>query len=153
MPACTFFGHRTVTGKVYDVLYKEIETLIRECGVDSFYVGNNGDFDIEVRRALRELKKEYPAINYSVVLAYPPRDDGYDYSDTIYPEGIETVPKRYAILWRNEWMLKKSEYVIGYIDHPFGGAYKFFEKAKKQKKKVKNIAQTVEKGMRPQAEK
>ena len=141
MPACTFFGHRTVANEVSNVLYEEIKALIREHGVEFFYVGNNGDFDRMVRRVLRDLKKEYPEIKYSVVLAYPPSDDGNDYSDSIYPEGIELVPKRFAISWRNEWMLKKSEYVIGYIDHPFGGAYKFFEKARRQKKKVRNIAE------------
>lgn len=143
MPTCTFFGHRTVSSKVYDVLYKEIEVLIREHGVDSFYVGNNGDFDIEVRRALRELKKEYPEIKYSVVLAYPPANDGWDYSDTIYPEGIELVPKRFAISWRNEWMLKQSEYVIAYVKRTVGGAYKFFEMAQKKKKTIKNIANSI----------
>lgn len=37
-------------------------------------------------------------------------------------------------------MLKQSDYVIGYIDHPFGGGHKFFEMAEKKGKTVKNIA-------------
>ena len=48
-----------------------------------------------------------------------------DYSDSILPDGIEEVHPRYAIAWRNRWMLKQSEHVISYITHSWGGASKF----------------------------
>ena len=73
-----------------------------------------------VRRVLRELSKKYE-IRYYVVLAYMPekRDgSGYeDYSDTILPDGIETVPKRFAITYLNKWMLRRSDYVVTYVTH------------------------------------
>ncbi|MBE6912588.1 MAG: DUF1273 domain-containing protein [Ruminococcaceae bacterium] len=141
MSACTFFGHRLMPNKVYHHIISSVEALICDHGVDTFYVGNNGEFDRTVRRALKDLKEVYPEIKYYVVLAYMPRNDGEDYSDSIYPEGLENVPKRFAISWRNEWMIKQSDYVIGYVDHPFGGAHNFFEKAKKKEKKVINIAE------------
>ena len=30
--------------------------------------------------------------------------------NTLLPEGIENVPPRFAISWRNKWMLERSDY-------------------------------------------
>ena len=78
-----------------------------------FYVGHQGQFDACVHSELKKLKQEYPQINYAVVLAYMPgRKTEYDdYSDTMLPEGIESVHPHYAISWRNNWMLRQSDYV------------------------------------------
>ena len=106
-----------------------------------YYVGNQGQFDAFVRSILRELKKEYPQIDYAVVLAYMPgKQMKYDdYSDTMLPEGIESVHPRYAISWRNNWMLQQSDYVVTYITHSWGGAAQFAEKARRQRKIVINM--------------
>ena len=63
-----------------------------------------------------------------------------DYSDTMLPEGIESVHPHYAISWRNNWMLKQSEYVVTYITHSWGGAAQYVSKAKKQGKIVIELA-------------
>ena len=73
----------------------------------------------------------------------PPKQDEFDtrdYSDTMLPEGIETVHPRFAISWRNKWMLKQSDYVVTYITHSWGGAAQFSEMAEHQKKIVINVA-------------
>ena len=62
--------------------------------------------------------------------------DNAQSEDTILPEGIERVHPRYAIVWRNNWMIDHSEYVIAYITHPTGGAYRAVERAKKKDKAV-----------------
>jgi uncharacterized phage-like protein YoqJ len=115
--------------------------LITNYNVDMFYVGNQGRFDAIVRSVLREVKKEYPQINYAVVLAYMPgkHTEYDDYSDTMLPEGIESVHPRYAISWRNNWMLRQSDYVITYITHAWGGAAQYETKSKKQGKIVVNL--------------
>lgn len=76
-----------------------------------------------------------------MVLAYLPRPDGehQDYADTLFPEGIEMVPRRYAISWRNRWMLRRADYVVTYVTHGWGGAAQFAELAKKQGKMVCNL--------------
>ena len=106
-----------------------------------FYVGHQGQFDAYVHSELKKLKKEYPQINYAVVLAYMPgkKTEYDDYSDTMLPEGIESVHPHYAISWRNNWMLKQSDFVVTYITHPWGGAAQYADKAKRQKKKVINL--------------
>ena len=60
-------------------------------------------------------------------------------TNTIYPEGLETVPKRFAISWRNKWMIQESDVVVTYITHSWGGAAQFADLAKRKKKRVINI--------------
>lgn len=141
MQSCTFFGHRECPDSIKPKLKTVMIDLINNHDVDMFYVGNQGRFDAIVRNVLRELKNEYPQINYAVVLAYmPEKQTEYDdYSDTMLPEGIESVHPRYAISWRNKWMLRQSYYVVTYITHSWGGAYQFYQKANNAKKVVINL--------------
>ncbi len=138
MAVCTFFGHRDCPDAVEPKLREVLIDLIIYHGVDMFYVGNQGRFDAIVRRVLRDLKQEYPAIHYAVVLAYMPgkQTEYDDYSDTILPEGIESVHPRYAISWRNNWMLKQADYVVTYITHSWGGTYQHASQATNQHKNV-----------------
>lgn len=142
---CTFFGHRQCPVSMRPALKCCLEDLITHHDVTVFYVGNQGAFDSIVRSVLRELAEQYTNITYAVVLAYLPTESKDDlvrqqnYSDTIYPEGIETVPKRFAIDWRNKWMLQQADYVVTYITHSWGGAAKFAAKAIKSGKNVINL--------------
>ena len=137
MANCTFFGHRDCPETIIPKLKEALVDLIRNYDVDMFYVGNQGQFDVFVRSTLKELKQEYPQINYAVVLAYMPgqRNDCCDFSNTMLPEGIESIHPRYAISWRNNWMLKQSDYVVTYITHSWGGAAQYAKKAKSLKSK------------------
>ncbi len=141
MAACTFFGHRDCPDSIKQKLRMTLVDLIINHSVDMFYVGNHGRFDTIVHGVLKELKREYPLINYAVVLAYMPgkKSEYGDYSDTMLPEGIESVHPRYAISWRNNWMLEQSDYAITYITHSWGGAAQYAGKAKKQGKRVVNV--------------
>jgi hypothetical protein len=46
------------------------------------------------------------------------------------------VPKRFAISWRNKWMLKQADTVITYVNHPSSGAWEWEKKSEKQNKNV-----------------
>ena len=144
MSVCAFFGHKDSSWLVEHKLEILCEELIINRQINMFYMGNNGNFDIMARRVVRKLKEKYPHINYYVVLAYHPTNrDGLDiaeYADTILPQGIENSPPRYAIAWRNKWIVKQAEYVITNITHNFGGAFQFAELAKRKGKTVINIA-------------
>lgn len=141
METCTFFGHRDCPDTVKHRLHGVLVDLITTRGVKMFYVGNQGQFDAIVRRVLCELKKEYPQMNYAVVLAYMPgqQNEYDDLADTMLPEGIEKIHPRYAISWRNNWMLRQSSYVVTYITHPWGGAAQYAQKAVRLNKRVINI--------------
>ena len=137
----TFFGHRDTPKEIESTLRTTLINLIEQESAREFYVGNNGNFDTMVRRQLEDLSKAYE-INFTVVLAYLPdkRMAEDNLINTIYPEGIESVPKRFAISWRNKWMLRQSDTVITYTTHPSSGAYEFEQLALKQGKRVINIA-------------
>ena len=144
MSVCTFFGHHDCPLSIKPMLREALTDLIENHSVDVFYVGNKGAFDRFVRAILRELIQEYPHIRYAVVLERMPvrRSDDVleDYSDTMLPEGIEEVHPRFAIVWRNKWMLRQSDYVVIYVTHSWGGAAQFAEMAERQKKTVINLA-------------
>lgn len=141
---CTFFGHRNVNASVKSILKNVIRDLIEKENATAFYIGNQGDFDFLAKSVIGELKKDYPHINYNIVLAYLPtkkdNDNYIDCSATIYPEGLENVPPKFAIDKRNRWLVEHSDTVITYVTHNFGGAAKFKELAISKKKKIIEIS-------------
>ena len=139
----TFFGHRDTPTNIEDKLRRIIIDLIENFSADLFYVGNQGAFDYMARNILRELKNDYPHIKYYVVLAYMPIEkkelDFTDYSETIYPDGLEKTLLKYAIVRRNRWMLEQADTVVVYVAYIVGGAAKFKELAEKKGKRVINL--------------
>ena len=131
---CCFFGHREVTHNIREKLTAIIERLITEEGVTEFYVGNQGQFDSTVYSVLKELKGKYPHIRYTVILAYMPDEHIKEVygEDTLFPDGMESVPKKFAISKRNDWMIQQSGFVVCYVYKITSGAAKFREKAAKK---------------------
>lgn len=134
---CTFFGHRECPEYVKPILQAKVIDLIESKGVNKFYVGNQGEFDLMVYNVLKEISKKYD-IQYNVVLAYMPNKE-HSLENTVLPEGIEKTPPRFAINWRNRWMIKRSQYVITFVQYSFGGAAKFKAIAERQNKTVINL--------------
>ena len=135
---CTFFGH----GDCYDVDVQKLQCAIEDLilnGVDTFYVGNQGQFDSAVYTCLKQLRSRHPHIRVCVILAYLPTEkhEDDDLTDTMYPE-IEGHPK-FALDRRNRWMIDRADVCICYIDHTWGGAYKFVMLAQKRGLTVINI--------------
>ena len=135
---CTFFGHRDTPKEIEPALRLTLIDLIENKNATVFYVGNHGNFDAMVRCQLEDLLKTYP-IKYYVVLAYMPGKNTEPDEHSILPEGIETVPRRFAISYRNKWMIKKSDIVVTYVTRKWGGASQFADTAKAANKVVINI--------------
>lgn len=133
-----FFGNRDASEEVYETLKQTIIKLVEKEKIMEFFVGTHGKFDKMVYSVLRELQPIY-GFQFSVVLAYLNRDE-YPPQETLYPEGIEKVPLRYAIVWRNEWMVDHSDYVVTYTKNTTGGAWMMKELAQKKNKKVIELA-------------
>ena len=138
MSACTFFGHGDCPETKYSNILQAIQNLITEKNIITFYVGTQGNFDSLVYRALCNLRADFPQIRIYRVLAYLPKDNSL-ISDSILLEGIELIHPRYAISWRNRWMIEHSDYVIAYITHNYGGAARFVDEAKWKGKTVINL--------------
>lgn len=132
---CTFFGHRNTPATIDKLLRELLTELIEHHGADEFYVGNQGNFDAMVHKQLEAFSEAYN-INYSVVWAYLPDKNAEPIPCSVYPEGIETVPRKFAIHYRNKWMLNKADTVICYVSQPSSGAGQFVELAEKQAKRI-----------------
>ena len=118
---CTFFGHRDTPTEI-KVHFREILLdLVERQGVNQFYVATHGSFDAMARSLLAELEQSH-GISYQIVLAYLPGKEAplYDSDHTLLPEGIETVPPRFAIEYRNKWMIDHSDLVVTYVTRSFG---------------------------------
>ena len=144
LSACTFFGQQNSAPFCIGDLITAIADLIENKGVDTFYVGCQGDFDCYAREVLKGLSEtHYPNIKITVVLAYPltvsESEDGIDTFNTVLPEKLKGLERDEAIDERNKWMIEKSDYVVTYVNW-IGEAYKYQEIARNEKKTVINIA-------------
>lgn len=142
MSSCTFFGHYNSSEALKPILIESIRKLIECYSVDKFYIGDKGNFDSMARRCVIELAEEYPYIEYEIVLAYMPgKKDEFKppLENTVYPEGLEKVPRKYAIIRRNQIMANESDFAIVNI-YKFGGAATATEYADKKGVKILNIS-------------
>lgn len=137
MAICTFFGHSECPRLEREALFSVVRGLVDSGRAHDFYVGDSGGFDCMARGVLREMLSSGAPIRYGVVLAYMPQSDvRFGSERVVFPAGLEFVPPRYAIPWRNCWMLDRADYVITYINHRWGGASRFAELAERHGKSV-----------------
>lgn len=141
----TFCGHSTFSPKPTDEarMIKILEDISKETPI-TFYLGGYGDFDHFAKHCAENYKKIYPESKLIFVSPYLGKwlDDRRDYikqyDETVYPD-IETVPLKFAISKRNEWMIRESDYVIAFVRVHFGGAYNSLLYADKHKKAYVNF--------------
>ena len=133
---CTFFGNSDCSADIYPLLEKTILDLIQNKKIRDFLVGNHGNYDCFVYTVLKKIKALYPYVRYSVVLAYMPRKDMlFSEKETILPDNIETVPKRYCIACRNRYMVEKADRAVACIQRG-GNAEKYVQLAEKKRKTI-----------------
>ena len=146
MSACFFIGHREAPDSLLPQLSTEVERHIIELGVTDFVAGSYGWFDSMAERTVKAAKKRHPEVTLTLLLHYHPYDrplpttDGFD--STFYPPGMETVPKRAAIVRANRYMVDHSDYLIAYAWHPASNARELVEYAGKREKR--GLIQVIE---------
>lgn len=125
--SCCFFGHRKIaeTPELIERLTKEIEVLITEKEVSTFYFGSKSEFDDLCHKIITELKEKYPHIKRIYVRsAYPDINDSYEdyllesYEETYYPEKMRGAGKA-SYVERNQEMINKSAFCIVYYDENY----------------------------------
>ncbi len=141
---CTFFGHRSIEDDKgirarLDILLID---LITRHNVDTFFVGELGNFERMAFRQLMCLKKKYPHIELNLICAYYRQlleaQRMLFYDNAILP--VSRQVRRAAIPQRNKWVVQNCDMAICYIDIPMGGAYKAFCDLQKLHKPVYNLA-------------
>lgn len=133
----TFCGHRQVDNQ--EAVSKWLDLILPsliEGGASTFYLGGYGAFDRLAAAAVRRQKHTYPGIESVLVLPYLDRSmDASDYDQTTYPP-LETVPPRYAIVKRNQWMVEGADVVISDVAYGWGGAAKTLDHARRKGKVI-----------------
>ena len=118
MKTCFLIGHRDVPFDLREKLEKAIAAAITEYGVTEFVAGRYGAFDKMAAACLAEVKKTHPEIRLVLLLPYHPSERavvlpaGFDGS--FYPPGMESVPRRLAIVRANEYIAKRCDLLIAY---------------------------------------
>lgn len=138
----TFFGNRDAPESVKSYLYSLLLDLIHNHSASHFIVGNHGNFDRMVWSVLQELKQTEPHIQAIVALAYLPvqKNPCTDYGEhSVFPYGLEKVPKKYAIDKRNMWMIEQADAVVCYVQYHTGKSAYYREKAKRKGKMIFDI--------------
>ena len=144
MKTCFFIGHRDAPESIYERLLSVVERHISEYGVGDFVVGRYGNFDRLAARAVMEAKQHHSDVTLTLLMPYyrtdaEPLPDGFDGS--LFPDGLETVPKRAAILRANQYMIHHCDYLIAYDTGRIGNTRKLVADARKiESLYIENIA-------------
>ena len=132
---CFFIGHREAPESIIPILSVEVELHIIEYGVSTFVAGRYGQFDSLAARTVIAAKAKHPNVTLALLLPYHPAERPVDiptgFDETIYPSGLEKVPRRYAIVEANKAMIRQSNYLIAYITHPASNASKYLAYAER----------------------
>jgi len=143
---CFLFGHRNAPSCLTTAIEDAASQLYLHHGVRDFIVGSRGDFDSMAAAALKQLKKEYPDIRLQLLIAYHPAEHpvhlvpGFD--STFYPP-LETVPRQYAIVKANQYMVKNCDMVICYVWHTASNTQKLLAQALRRKIAVINLSEEI----------
>ena len=142
----TFFGHAKVHYGV-EVANKLLELLKEKInGQDvTFYLGCYGRFDGVALYSCTKYKETHS--NAKLVFVTPYMDDKYlkdrkqnldIFDEIIYPD-LENVPKRYAIVERNHYMIRQADLVIGYVANLASNSRNLKDYTVSQKKPFENL--------------
>lgn len=139
MYRCFFIGHREAPESIYPELAQTVEQLIEQ-GVTEFYVGHYGNFDRLAARAVTEAKQQRPEVRLTLLLPYHPTEREVilpsSFDGSLYPPGMENVPRRFAIPRANRWMVEHCTHLVAYVTHPASNAGKVVEWGRIKGKKV-----------------
>ena len=146
----TFVGHGELS------VGEDLEKKVREALLEllpsgeriSFYCGGYGAFDDLCAKVCRSLKSEFPRSEVLYVTPYLSESHGKKiqrymeaklYDSVVYPP-LESVPPRFAISRRNEWMVEQADLIVAFVCRPFGGAAGTLDFARRKKKRIVNLA-------------
>ena len=152
MKSCFFIGHREADERLLPKLTQIIERLITEENVSYFYVGGYGGFDRMAGLAVKQAKKQHPNVVLKLVLPYHPAEHPIEappgYDGTYYPEGLENVPRLYAIARANRILVETSDWLIAYVRHGASNSLNLLEYAQRREKKglirIVNLVESID---------
>lgn len=141
MSVCFLTGHTDAPSTLLPQITVAAKELIEQWGVTQFVVGHYGNFDRLAAQAIRQLKGTAPHIKLVLLLPYYSANrstidlNGFD--ETLYPEGLEKVPYRYAIVKANRLAIDRADHIIVYQRYDIGNIYRLMQYAQSVEKRGK----------------
>ena len=147
----TFIGHRNLkkTKELLGLIEKSIVDNIDNSGKNIIYCGEYGDFDEMCREISQKIKRSFENIEIVFISPYFTLSQQIKirefvesgvYDSAMYPE-LENVPLKFAINYRNQWMIERADLIIAYVDREYGGAYNSLRFAERKGKRIINLAE------------
>lgn len=146
----SFFGHREVSD--VNEVESRLEFLIRElvCSQEyvEFLVSRGGEFDSLVSSLIRRIMKEndYGNAAHTLVLPYMTEEYKHNvdnfmafYTDVEICEKSSLAHFKSAYRIRNQYVIDRSDLVVGYVQHNSGGAFTALQYAGRAGKLVYNL--------------
>lgn len=122
-----------------------LETSIKDSSVE-FFLGEYGAFDNFAYNCCKIYKKKHPNAKLIFITPYLSTTfqknnlthKEHEFDSIVYPP-LENAPLKFAISYRNKWIVDQADIIITYITHKYGGAYSTYRYAKQKNKKIFNI--------------
>ena len=134
--SCFFIGHQEASDELLPALQRAVEQHIEEYGVTEFIVGGYGGFDRLATVALIVAKQKHPEIILLRLTPYHPTERPVvlpeSFDGIYYPEGMEKVPRRLAIVRANKYVIDRVSYLLMYVRHSGSNASNIFLYAQKK---------------------
>ena len=139
MKVCAIFGVRDTTYDKLQSLYETMYLLVKEWGVDFFFVGREGDFDEIAETALFNLCTDLPHVGYNVVFCAETEEKFTPFE--IYTKSLapmfrnKQMPREKVIKKLNQWMINEADCVMLYApktNDEISELQKYAERKKKQ---------------------
>lgn len=148
----SFFGHRRLeyAADIQRQLERVLIDLMTNKEMVVFLVGRNGDFDIMVSSAIKQLQYRFGRRSvHTLVLPYATaelRDNEESfrryYDDIMLFEGNGRTHYKAAITERNKYMVDCADMVVCCVQHEYGGAYNALKYARFSGKRIVNLCES-----------
>ncbi len=166
---CAFLGndyeHLATPKLIKERVKKEILKVIQAEDVDTFLVGEKGQYEKDAYDAVLEVREEHPELSFEIllVIAYMSElhphhkktkdiieyeDDGRNtfgyerraFDDYLYPPKAEFGYKRWGIVHRNNYIVDNANIIIAF-NATQGRAFNFCQKARRKGVKIIELAE------------
>ena len=115
---CALIGDQTIRNLNEERLELRLRTLIEQEHVSAFVLGYFGPFEQLALRVIQRLQKEYPLLDYTVMLTGRwqecPDVPELDYLHVFYPQGIWRLPNRLGLVWKYRVLASAADIVIAF---------------------------------------
>ena len=97
-------------------LEQELRAMIEWEHISAFVFGYLGSFEQLALRVIQRLQKDYPLLDYTVLLTgrWRERPDvpELDYLHVFYPRGIWLLPNRLGLVWKYRVLASAADLII-----------------------------------------